>query len=113
MNRACCSRESAVQLLAVPIKAEILTMVTAGLQLHGRVGRQLLCGTRWGPGREKASEGQSPAEPLKAASTAVGTDGLWSEQACCEGPGLAFQRTCWSPGERTQWRGNVCLQGAE
>lgn len=31
MNRACCTQETAVQLLAVPIKSEILTMVTADL----------------------------------------------------------------------------------
>lgn len=31
MNRACCTQETAVQLLVVPIKSEILTMVTADL----------------------------------------------------------------------------------
>lgn len=31
MNRACCTQETAVQLLVVPIKSEILTMVTAYL----------------------------------------------------------------------------------
>lgn len=31
MNRACCAQETAVQLLVVPIKSEILTMVTAVL----------------------------------------------------------------------------------
>lgn len=31
MNGACCTQETAVQLLVVPIKSEILTMVTADL----------------------------------------------------------------------------------
>lgn len=31
-------------------------------------GRLVLCGARWGPGREQASEGQSPAGPVTAAA---------------------------------------------
>lgn len=56
MNRACCTRETAVQLLVVPIKSEILTMVTADFQLYRCVRRQLLFGNHWGPGREKGLE---------------------------------------------------------
>lgn len=38
MNRACSTRETAVQLLVVPIKSEILTMVTAEFQLYRCMG---------------------------------------------------------------------------
>lgn len=41
MNRACCAQETAVQLLVVPIKSEILTMVTAVLSYMER-GRGFL-----------------------------------------------------------------------
>lgn len=109
MNRACCTGEAAVQLLLVPIKSEILAMVTADLRSTQDVtGGSCSVGLSGVLGGSRALQGQSATKLLRAAIVEVGSMAAVPRRPAVQAQGF-LSREFESPGRKAQGQGNLYL----